>query len=26
VDATVNIYNPVTALLCFGTPPKNRLF
>jgi len=22
VDATVNIRNPLTALLCFGTPPK----
>jgi len=26
VDATVNIHNPLTALLCFGTPPQNRLF
>jgi len=22
VDATVNIHNPLTALLCFGTTPK----
>jgi len=22
VDATVNIHNPLTALLCFGTPSK----
>jgi len=22
VDATFNIHNPLTALLCFGTPPK----
>jgi len=22
VDATVNIHNPLTALLCFGTSPK----
>jgi len=22
VDAMVNIHNPLTALLCFGTPPK----
>jgi len=22
VDATVNIHNPLTTLLCFGTPPK----
>jgi len=22
VDATVNIHNPLTALLCFGTPPR----
>jgi len=24
VDSTVNIHNPLTALLCFGTTP-NRL-
>jgi len=22
VDATVNMHNPLTALLCFGTPHK----
>jgi len=22
VDSTVNIHNPLTALLCFGTTPK----
>jgi len=22
VDATVNIHDPLTTLLCFGTPPK----
>jgi len=26
VDATVNIHNPLTALLCFGTPPKRDYF
>jgi len=22
MDATVNIHNPLTALICFGTTPK----
>jgi len=25
MDATVNIHNPLTALICFGTTPKQTL-